>query len=770
MRARLPLTLGLVAALLLAWAAWPKRSGEAGREAPRSQVRFVGRTACAECHPRESEAWARSEHALAMQVASESTVLGDFDDARATHFGRESSFHRRDGKFLARTEGPDGKPGEFEVAYTFGVDPLQQYLVAFPGGRYQVLPWCWDTRPASRGGQRWFHLYTKEPIRHDDELYWTGPAQNWNFMCAECHSTDLRKGYVADEDRYETRWAEIEVSCEACHGPGSAHVEWARAGSGDADGRKGLVLSLRERERVPFVFDPADGIARRARPREDWSELESCARCHARRGVLAAAYEHGRPLLDTHRPALLTEGLYHADGQILDEVFEYGSFLQSRMHAAGVTCGDCHDPHSLALPSPADAVCARCHQPERFATPEHHHHEPGTPGSSCVECHMPARTYMVVDPRRDHSFRVPRPDLGVELGTPDACTGCHVDRDAPWAAEAVRAWYPRGRHTQAHYARALAAGRSGAPGAGALLADLIRDARAPAIVRATAFTHLDAGAGRTELEALALGLADADPLVRFGALEALASLDARARIALALPMLDDPVRAVRAGAAGVLAELPPGSVPAERRAAYERALAEHEEELFANADRAGSLLRLGVLALARGDEAGARRWYERGLALEPRFAPLYVNLADLCRSQGRDSEGEALLLEGIRQAPAAAALHHALGLLLIRAGRLGEALDPLERAFALDPRDARNALVLGLALEAAGDEQRALESLRAGLEQRPYDRELLLALAQRELERGERDSALALARRLRELAPDDPAARALLEAASGAGR
>src|SRR5262245_27793272 len=294
---------------------------------------YVGRQVCAECHRRQAETWRGSDHDLAMQPADRGTVLGDFGAASSTFFWR-------DDKPFVRTEGPTGQIGEFEVAYTFGVRPLQQYLMPLSGGRYQALNLAWDTRPRTDGGQRWFDLYASERPRHCDSLHWTGRDQTWNHMCAECHSTNLKKNYRAADDRYETTWSEVNVSCEACHGPGSRHVAWARSSSGktrgSGDDTLGLVIRLREHRDAAWQMDDATGIARRTGPVAPRLEVETCARCHARRGMIDDRYVHGRPLLDTHRPALLEPELYHADGQILGEVFEYGSFLQSRMYRAGV--------------------------------------------------------------------------------------------------------------------------------------------------------------------------------------------------------------------------------------------------------------------------------------------------------------------------------------------------------------------------------------------------------------------------------------------------
>jgi hypothetical protein len=403
---------------------------------------FVGTEACAGCHAKAAEAWKGSHHDLAMQEPSPAVVLGDFSGATFRKDGVSTTFTKQGERFVIRTEGPDRKLADFEVKYVFGVAPLQQYLLALPGGRLQAFTVAWDTRPRAQGGQRWFDLYPKEKLRPGDELHWTGRQNNWNFMCADCHSTNLAKGYDAAADRYATTWSSLNVGCEACHGPGADHVAWARAGA-KGDARKGLTVLLDERKSVSWLPDAATGIAKRSAPRTTTRELEVCAQCHSRRAQVAEGYHPGRRFLDHYRPSLLEAGLYEADGQQADEVYKWGSYLQSRMHAAGVTCTDCHDAHSGKTYAPASAVCARCHLPAKFDDPKHHFHKPGSKGAECVSCHMPARLYMVVDARRDHSFRVPRPDLTVKLGTPNACGDCHRREGARWAAEAIAKRRPR---------------------------------------------------------------------------------------------------------------------------------------------------------------------------------------------------------------------------------------------------------------------------------------------------------------------------------------
>ena len=409
-------------------------------------------------------------------------------------------------------------------------------------------------------------------------------------MCAECHSTDLRKRYVAAEDRYETTWAELNVSCEACHGPGSAHVAWAertkRGGAVGTAEKRGLIVKMDRRAARRWAMNPGTGIAQWAGTASPGrGEVEACGRCHARRSTIVEPYVHGRPLADTHRAALLDEGLYHADGQIRDEVYEYGSFLQSKMYARGVTCSDCHDPHSLRLRASGNAVCATCHLTDRFDTPAHHHHKTGSAGAQCVNCHMPTKTYMIVDPRRDHSLRVPRPDLSARLGAPDACTGCHKDRTAAWADEAIARWPGASRRGTPHYGEAIALGRRGGPGAQQALSGLARDAAAPAIARATALTLLGARSGGGARATVEAGLGDADPLVRAAAMGALEGAGPEIARSLGFRLLADPVLSVRLEAARVLAGLPANQLTGEERERLERGVAEYRAAQLVNADR-----------------------------------------------------------------------------------------------------------------------------------------------------------------------------------------
>lgn len=666
-------------------------------------VEYLGSQSCAGCHAAEYASWRGSQHALAMQVADEKSVLGDFSGKRFRHHGVTSEFFRRDGKYMVRTDGPGGQLADFEIRYTFGIQPLQQYLVELPGGHVQALSIAWDARPEADGGQRWFHLYPKEQIDHDDELHWTGRHQNWNYMCADCHSTNLQKNFDAATGTYATTWSELSVGCEACHGPGSAHVTLAQAAAarGDPLAASGLTAGLDERRGVAWTMDPATGNAARSEPRDSEREIDVCAQCHSRRSQFSNGYRAGEPLLDHYQPALLEDRLYHPDGQQRDEVYVWGSFLSSRMYAQGVTCGDCHEPHGGRLRSTANDTCAQCHAASKYDSSSHHFHEPGAPGSACVSCHMATETYMVVDPRHDHSFRIPRPDLTVTLGVPNACNECHTDRSARWATDAIRTRYPEPKPGFQGFAEAFAAADANDPAATIALTQVVANNDESAIARASALRRLARTPGETAISAAEAALEDPSPLVRAAAIEALDALPPAERLAL-VPLLGDPVRTVRMRAARALAPLADDAFDAAGLDAFRAAAAEYVAAERHNADRPEHRTNLGGFLAERGDYTAAEAEYRAALRLDQRFAPAWANLADMFRAQGRESEAESTLREGLALSPADATLHHALGLSLVRQQRKDEALRELRRATELDPDNARFKYVYEVATNELG--------------------------------------------------------------------
>ena len=686
----------------------------------------VGGAECATCHAAEATAWQPSQHARAMMPASPRSVLARFAGS-FRYNGITSTFSKRGDAFVVSTDGPDGRVHDYKIAYTFGVEPLQQFLVPFPGGRFQALAIAWDSRSAAEGGQRWFHLHPGEHVDARDVLHWTGPAGNWNYMCADCHSTGLEKRYTSISDTYATRWTDIDVACESCHGPGSRHVAWARAGAATADPLEGLVFSMKDTSGGAWQMPAGGTIAKRTRPPSSHAEIETCARCHSRRGQAWPEYRFGDPLAQSHRVSWLEEGLYFADGQQQDEVYNYGSFLQSKMYAAGVTCSNCHNPHSGKLVLGGNALCAQCHLTAKYDQPSHHFHKAGSAGAACVSCHMPARTYMVIDPRRDHAFKVPRPDESVAYGVPNACNGCHGGKTAAWAVATVARWYPNAAQRPS-WTGVLADARANRLAGAAPLVQLAQDPATPAIVRATAVSYMGTVPGTAN--AIRRAATDADSLVRRAAAGALRALQPGERLAVGLPLIADPVRTVRLEAVMPLAELSPSYFSPDERERFMRGAAEYRAAQEFNAERAESLVNLGALDQALGNMDAAAGELALALKRQPQFVPGYLNLADVERARGNDAASEQALRHGLAAVPDEPTLHHALGLALVRQHRPAEAMTELSRAAALEPDNPRYTYVLAVALHDGGKMAEARRVLEAAAARMPGNAEILSALAE----------------------------------------
>ncbi|TWA99346.1 cytochrome c3 family protein [Bradyrhizobium stylosanthis] len=750
---RLAIGAGLLLLLMMGGGLyWFARSGIAVEPHRTAESGYVGSETCSGCHQAEAKLWRSSQHRRAMDHATDQSVRGDFNDATFEHAGTRSRLFREGKKFLVETDGPDGKLATFEVKYTFGIDPLQQYLIEFPDGRVQALSIAWDTRPKDQGGQRWFHLYANEAVTSKDPLHWTKLSQNWNFMCAECHSTGVHKNYDAGKDRFATTFTEISVGCEGCHGAGARHVGWARQKPASRGPDRGLLVRFDERTGITWLTGTGTLTPKRsAEPPVLRKEVETCGRCHARRGQLSEDWTPGRPLSDTHRVSLLDQQRFYADGQMRDdeETYNYAPFKQSKMFARGVTCSDCHEPHSAALKAPGDGVCAQCHAPAKYESAAHRHHADVSSPPGCPSCHMPERRYMVVDRRHDHGFRIPRPDLSESTGTPNACNDCHRDKTASWAAQQIEAWFGPVRHGYQAYAPAFHTAWSEAVDAQTLLAAVAGSGDAPGIVRASALATLPA----PDLNLIRRGLSDSDPLVRLGALDALEGLPTDQLWALASAQLTDQVRGVRIRAAELLAFVPVPGQPAADRDKFAHASAEFVAAQTLNADRPGARTALANFLARQGRIGEAEAEYQAALRLDASFSVASINLSDLYRQLGRDSDGERVLRAALATSPRDASLHHALGLALVRLKRNAPALDELRQAASLDPSQARYAYVYAVGLHSAGRRDDALAVLRNSLQLHPNDRDVLSEAFALSRETGDTASALVYAERLSRLTP-----------------
>jgi len=695
---------------------------------PKPVAVFVGSTKCMDCHKKEYDKWQGSHHDHAMAVANDETVLGDFNRAVFEIHGVTSRFYRKEGKFFASTQGPDGKMGEFEITHTFGWYPLQQYLVPFPGGRLQCLPIAWNVRE-----KEWYHLYPKGPMDPKDWLYWTNAGQNWNGMCAECHATNLKKNYDIKTDTYQTTWSDINVGCEACHGPGSMHVEWAE---------------LPDMARPPLenydLLVKTSGLGSR-------KLVELCAPCHARRAILND-YTHAEPdLLDSLLPSLLTPELYFPDGQILDEVYVYGSFTQSKMYDRDVRCSDCHDVHSVKLIRDGNDLCLQCHRADEYDTREHHFHKKkggkGEPirsetgevlfhvgtGAECVQCHMPGRYYMGIDYRPDHSIRIPRPDLSVKMGTPNACNRCHVDETAPWADEYITKWYGPGRRH--HYGTTIQAGRNGMPGAHKDLIRVAVDPLYPVIVRATALSLLKAFPGEKTTRAYELSLMDDEALIRRTAVEGLNASRMKRQAELISPLLYDPVKAVRIEAASKLVGAPSKHLDSNEHEVFRGDLNEFVGAMEYSGDFAFGRYNLGNLYVSLKRPEDAIRNYAAAIKIDDLFYPAKVNLAMLYNQLGKNNEAERLLREVVQTHPQMYELKYSLGLLLAEQKKYHEASSYLSSAARGLPKRSRIHYNSGLILDYLRRDTAAEAALMRALELEPNNMDYLQGMAEFYLKR-----------------------------------
>jgi tetratricopeptide (TPR) repeat protein len=664
-----------------------------------------------------------------MDVANDETVLGDFNNAVVEFHGVTSRFYRKDKKFFVHTQGPDGKMGEFEITHTFGWHPLQQYLVPFPGGRLQCLPITWDAK-----AKNWYHLYPDTPIEPKDWLYWTNAGQNWNGMCAECHSTNLQKNYDLQNDAYQTSWSEIDVSCEACHGPGSRHVQWAE---------------------LPDMARPSTAnyeLVVKAKGMDSREQVELCAPCHSRRAILGD-YTHAEPnLLDSMLPSLLTPELYFADGQILEEVYVYGSFTQSKMYRRDVRCSDCHDVHSIKKVKEGNALCLQCHRAGVYDTKAHHFHkkkgEEGQPiksadgkilfdvgtGAECVQCHMPERPYMVIDYRADHSFRIPRPDLSIKLGTPNACNRCHLDKTDQWSDDYITKWYGPGRRS--HYGTIIGEGQKRAAHAQKDLVELASDPLYPVIVRSTALSLLAAYPREETGRTYELALMADEALIRRTAVDHLNASDPNQQFALLTSMLYDPVKAVRMEAARRMTEIADPPLDSNQRKVFQAVLDEYQDSMAYSADFAFGRYNLGNLYTALKQSDKAIENYRAAIKIDNLFYPAKVNLAMLYNQQNQKDKAEQLLRDVVTTHPEMYEIHYSLGLLLAEKKQYKESAGHLAIASQGMPNRARIHYNLGLLLQFLKRDADAEAALIKALELESDNLDYLYALADFYLKKG----------------------------------
>ena len=724
---------------------------------------FVGSLTCRGCHETEYTEWLGSHHQQAMLEANEQSVVGQFDNTLFKHGEIVSRFYKKGAQYFVETDGPRGKLKEYKILYTFGVTPLQQYLIEIEEGKYQALGIAWDARNKEAGGQRWFHIYEEdypdEVIDFDHPLHWTNPSQNWNYVCADCHSTQLKRNFDSKTRRYHTQWSEINVSCEACHGPGSDHIAWTANASAKEIPSKGLNINFNERHNVSWIMDSITGSAKRSKFNLTYTETEICGRCHARRTPFIDSTEDKNghyKLLDHYRLQLLTEGYYHPDGQPNNETYVLGSFMQSKMFQEGVTCSDCHNPHTLKPRLPGNGVCMQCHSAQVFDTPKHHFHKADSKGAQCMECHAPAQHYMVVDKRHDHSFRIPRPDLTIKTSSPNACNNCHKDKNPEWAEQKIKIWYgksPKSGHQT--YAETFFKVRQGHPNMGGKLRQLINDPMVPDIARATAIVELGRYPEPASADLLETLARDSSDLIRMAVASSSRILPANRATDILLSLASDPVRAVRMEVARTVLALPEQQLTETQKFVVSQIKQEYITIQQANADRAEPLTNLGTLAMQNRDPLQAEKWLKEAIRQNPYFAGSYISLNNLLGSTGKSQEAEFYINQGIQKLPSNASLHHAAGLYHIRQKQYPKALISLRNAATLAPTNSQYQYIYAMATADIRSPDNGIEILNKALQKQENNEQLLNGLMELNYQAGNKKEALAVVRKLSKLDPEN---------------
>jgi predicted CXXCH cytochrome family protein len=706
---------------------------------------MVDEQQCQGCHSEQVKDWQGSHHQLAMQEANAETMLGDFNNVTFKAENETTRFSRKDGGFWVNTPGIDGKNADFKVAYTFGIAPLQQYLIEVGEGRLQALGVAWDTEK-----HRWFHLYPGQGVNFKDPLHWSKPSQNANFMCVECHTTGYKRNFDAAKNTFDSHWNSLGVGCQACHGPASNHLEWT-AKKGDLV-HAGFAVDLKDKNATV--------------------EIETCARCHSRRAPLGDGFTAGKRLMDDYLPSTLTRELYALDGKIKDEVFEHGSFAQSKMFDKGVRCSNCHNPHSTELKAPGNGVCLQCHntagktsvagvdgtglQAKNYDSIEHTRHTMGQPGSQCVDCHMPGKFYMGNDFRHDHSFSIPNPERAKKLGTPDACLTCHQGKTGDKVTEQFKLWNTTTAQAP-RYDDSLWLIRNGQPGAAQALYEQLQRSNLPAIQRATLLAELPLYPSEQALKLATQDLNNPAPQVRESAVRAISAfLPPPERASLLTPLLSDPVKAVRIVAARDLLSVARNGLGSAQDN-WNAAIAEYEAVQKSLAERAEANLNLAMLYQASGRSDEVEALLRTALKRDPDFYPALVTLVQWLEANGRNQEAQTLLEQSLKAHPDAALLQHTQGLSLVRAGKSAQAMPALRKAALLEPQNAQYGYVLAVALHDSGKVDEACQELERLLKVQPANRNARLSLIQYYLDNGQEPKAQVLLQGWKKMNRGDPA-------------
>lgn len=727
-----------------------------------TQLSFVGSQSCQSCHEEQYDQWQQSDHHKAMLEPNPESVLGDFENAQVTFHGIESRFHKKDNEYWIDTIGENTEQASFRVKYTFGHWPLQQYLLETNAGRLQAFNVAWDSRRKQEGGQNWFHLQPNENISNEHPFFWTKHFQNWNSRCADCHSTNLERGYDVASNAFDTTFSEVNVACEACHGPASSHLSLAN----NSDLSKTHGFQSKASKVLEWRFEKNSDIAKPVGEKNN-DDVNMCGQCHSLRSPLVAnemsATNTNADFHDINRLQLLNERTYFADGQIKEEAFVLGSFLQSKMHHKGVTCSNCHNPHTGKTLVEGNSLCVQCHKPAKFDTPEHHNHPASSEGGQCVNCHMPNRTFMQVDERRDHSFVIPRPDLSLQLGVPNACTDCHADKDDRWASNAMQEWgmQPSVDDQRSQWATLMRRSADNDVLVTRAAVQSILNTGLPDLLRASLLQSLAPMPSRVSAEVARKSLVDQSAMIRRSAAAAMQSHSAELRWQTLSPYLDDPSKSVRLQIADSLADLMM-QLSAEQQQQLLPLIIEYRASLNVSADAVATQLNLAALELRLGNTGAAEAAYQQALTIAPSFVPALLATAEFYRTTERQELTLPLFKTALKVAPDSGAVHHSLGLLYVRQKDYLAAIKHLELATKQADASPYYAYVYAVALDNQNQLEEAIVTLENANLLWPNQYELLMTLVLYYEKAGRQNEILSVLSKLSAIAPAAPAVKQLI--------
>lgn len=656
---------------------------------------------CIECHQSEQQAWQHSDHAKSMALADKSSVLGDFNQKHVEHHGQKALFFIADGVYQV-TISYDDNSQTLPIKFTFGHFPLQQYLVETEHGKLQVLPFAWDSRIKEAGGQRWYHNYSQEEIRPEDRLHWRQPLQNWNGMCADCHSDGLVRNYDEPNNRFDSQFDNINVGCLSCHGDMTVHAD-----KKSSTARNNDVTSIKS-PTGKWLRSIGEKTAHWQGEQRDNGFMDNCFSCHSLRSPLTDGIKPHTAFLDQFTPQLLAAPNYYPDGQIKEEVYVYGSFLQSKMFAAGVNCLDCHDQHTMKLKAEGNGLCLQCHGAEIYNAKTHHQHQVNSAGAQCVNCHMPTNRYMGVDDRRDHSFKIPRPDLSISHNSPNACTSCHEEKNNQWAAKQLEEWHGKPQ-TVASSKQHLMALNSGQIISLQQHLTIVSDEQLDVISRATALQLLSMSTQSITADILKPFLSHQEALIRLAAANAAVLLPANDKVTFVAPLLADQYKAIRVAAARSLVD---SQLMLSDSTVFKQAFNAMQAAHQVSSWRGEGKLNQGLIAYESGDLSATEKAFKGAVKVDPYFETGYINLADLYRAQQRPALVMSVLRKGLANLPKSATINYAYGLHLVRQQKTAQAVAYFKKAMVLQQLDQQYAYTFVLALDGIGKSKQALKELK----------------------------------------------------------